>query len=90
MVRNGSYTFGEHWITYRVVESLCHTSETNVSLIWTRLQLNFLIKKNKKGELKSRHLIQNHGDYIQVFQKTKKIQSPYIQYESISIFTEIK
>ena len=32
MVTDGSYTCSEHSITYRVVQSLCCTPETNVTL----------------------------------------------------------
>ena len=32
MVTDGSYTFGEHSITYRLTKSLCFTTETNVTL----------------------------------------------------------
>ena len=29
---DGDYTYGEHWVMYRIVESLCCTPETTVTL----------------------------------------------------------
>lgn len=45
MVTNGSSTGGEHSITYRDVESLCCTPETNITLCVTYTQKkNFNLK----------------------------------------------
>ena len=44
MVTNGNYAYyGEHFVMYRIVKSLCCTPETNVVLYLTVLQLK--IKK---------------------------------------------
>lgn len=32
MVTNGDYTYGEHSVMYRIIESVCCTAETNVTL----------------------------------------------------------
>ena len=42
MVTDDSYTCGDHSITYGVVESLCLTPETNVTLC-----VNYIQSKNK-------------------------------------------
>ena len=39
MVKDGGYTHGEHSITYRDVESLCFTPETNEYCVSTTLKL---------------------------------------------------
>ena len=40
MVTGGSYTSGEHSLTYKLVESLCYTPETNVTLRVNYTQIN--------------------------------------------------
>ena len=37
MVTDGSYTCGERSVTYRDIESLCCTPETNVSTIFKKI-----------------------------------------------------
>ena len=44
MVTDGSYTNGEHSIIYKLVESLCCTPETNVTLYVTYTQIYIFIK----------------------------------------------
>ena len=32
MVKDGDYTYrGKHWVIYKIVESICHTLETNTT-----------------------------------------------------------
>jgi len=32
MVTDGDYTYCEHWVIYRIVESVCCTTETNITV----------------------------------------------------------
>ena len=32
MVTDGNHTYGEHWVMYRTVKSICYTPETKVTL----------------------------------------------------------
>lgn len=47
MVTDGGYTCGECSIMYRVVESLCCTLETNITLCFKYIQIIIKKKQNK-------------------------------------------
>ena len=42
-------TYGEHWVMYRIAESLYYTSETNITLYanYTEVKINFKKQKQK-------------------------------------------
>ena len=54
MVMDGSYTSDEHSMTYRAVESLCCTLETNVTLYVNYTSINQSIAMIKRTEAENR------------------------------------